>query len=137
MKELSKIQIAALVICLCSSLLSFVVMINQIKLASRTSDILAENISLKQREITEAQKSYTTVLSNLNSSETTEHTVEKEDFTEFGKRYVINKNSKKIHEPDCRYVKNVKEENREELVTDSIDELLKNGYDICSACEAQ
>lgn len=137
MKELSKIQIASLVICISSALFAIVVMINQVNLTSKTANIIAENNSLRQQESDEIQQAATKVISNLNSEETTQEQITSEEISELGKKYVLNKSSKKIHSPDCRYAENIKEDNREELVTDNIGSLLNGGYDICSACEAQ
>lgn len=51
--------------------------------------------------------------------------------------YMINKNSKKIHFPNCSYAANMKEENKL-TVKISADELnsqyLSNGYTFCSRC---
>lgn len=137
MKELSKKQITAIAVCICSALLSVVVMINQISLTERTADILAANSKAASQETSRGAENNTSMVSNLNSHETTTDMVETEEPVSFGKSYVINKNSKMIHSKDCRYAENMKPENREELTTDNLDELLKNGYSICSVCEAQ
>ena len=137
MKGISKRQTAALIICVCSALLSVVVMINQVSLTSRTTDILAANKNAAVNETTEAIKNTTSGAQSLNIPETTQETAAVNNSETLGKEYVINKNSKKIHSPDCRYAENMKGENREEIVTDSIDDLLKKGYSVCSACGAQ
>ena len=53
------------------------------------------------------------------------------------KTYVINKNSKKIHSPDCQYADSMKEENKLVIETDNLEEYFGKGYTICSKCKAQ
>lgn len=51
--------------------------------------------------------------------------------------YVINKNSKKIHYPNCSYASNMKEENKltVKLTSDELkSQYLSNGYTFCSRC---
>lgn len=51
-----------------------------------------------------------------------------------GKTYVLNTNSKKIHSPDCRYATSMKEENKKVVENADLDELLAQGYEVCSVC---
>lgn len=51
-----------------------------------------------------------------------------------GKTYVLNTNSKKIHSPDCRYATSMKEENKKVVENADLDELLSEGYEVCSVC---
>lgn len=55
--------------------------------------------------------------------------------TEISPVLVINKNSKKIHSPDCSYVKNMKEENRGEISSEELDSYLAQGYTMCQRCK--
>ena len=48
--------------------------------------------------------------------------------------YVVNSNSKKIHKSDCRYVKQMKPENRKTVDAKDLQALLDNGYSYCSVC---
>lgn len=48
--------------------------------------------------------------------------------------YILNTNTKKFHRTTCRYVKNMKEENRSEY-NGTKDDLLTNGYSPCGTCE--
>ena len=47
--------------------------------------------------------------------------------------YVLNTSSHKIHHPDCYTIKNMKEENRED-VYGPIEEYLEDGYEKCRTC---
>ena len=51
-----------------------------------------------------------------------------------GKTYVLNTSSKKIHSPDCRYATSMKEENKKVVENADLDELLSEGYEVCSVC---
>ncbi len=53
------------------------------------------------------------------------------------KTYVINKNSKKIHSPDCEYVSNMKEENKLTVEIDNLEDYINRGYTICAKCGAK
>ena len=48
-------------------------------------------------------------------------------------KYVLNTSSKKIHLPSCRYVSDMKEENKE-LTNESIEELEEKYYTRCGSC---
>ncbi len=50
------------------------------------------------------------------------------------KQRVLNTNSKKIHEPDCRHVKDIADKNREET-TKTVMELEQEGYSACGTCK--
>jgi len=54
-----------------------------------------------------------------------------------GKRFVLNTNSKKIHSPNCRYAVSMNAENKDEVENVSLEELLGQGYTICSVCNAE
>lgn len=54
-----------------------------------------------------------------------------------GKTFVLNTSSKKIHAPDCRYAVSMHAENKEEVANVSLEELLAQGYTICSVCNAE
>lgn len=47
--------------------------------------------------------------------------------------YILNTSTKKFHNPDCRYAKEISESNREDVVI-SRDELLSEGYYPCRVC---
>lgn len=49
------------------------------------------------------------------------------------KEYILNTNSKKFHEPDCRNAKDIKEINREKF-TGTRQELITRGYLPCGGC---
>ena len=53
------------------------------------------------------------------------------------KTYIINKNSKKIHSPDCQYAKSMKEENKLIVDIDNLEDYINSGYTICSKCGAK
>lgn len=58
-----------------------------------------------------------------------------EKSTQLSEVLVVNTNSKKIHSPDCSYVRNMKEENRAEISSAQLEEYLANGYSMCAHCE--
>lgn len=47
--------------------------------------------------------------------------------------YILNTNSKKFHDPECRYADSIKEENREEYCGLRQD-LIDDGYEPCKTC---
>ena len=51
-----------------------------------------------------------------------------------GTDYILNKNTKKFHYPDCRSVKQMKEKNKK-YYTGTRDECISMGYDPCGNCE--
>lgn len=54
-----------------------------------------------------------------------------------GKTYVLNTSSKKIHSPTCRYAVSMNAENRDTAENTSLEELLAQGYSVCSVCHAE
>ena len=51
--------------------------------------------------------------------------------------YIINKSSKKVHKEDCRYAKDIKEENKE-IYTGTLDDLLSDGdFFACGTCKPE
>ncbi len=54
-----------------------------------------------------------------------------------GKCFVLNTSSKKIHAPDCRYAVSMNSENKEVAENISLEELLAQGYTVCSVCNAE
>ena len=48
--------------------------------------------------------------------------------------YILNKNSKNFHYPDCSSVSKMKEENKE-YYTGTRDELIDEGYSPCGNCD--
>ena len=48
-------------------------------------------------------------------------------------QYIINKNSRKIHKPDCSNVVDIKEKNKE-IYSGNIDILIMSGYNTCKGC---
>ena len=50
--------------------------------------------------------------------------------------YVLNTNSKKIHEPDCTHASRISDKNREEY-NGYIEDLLKEGYTKCGTCNPE
>lgn len=53
------------------------------------------------------------------------------------KTYVLNTSSKKIHTSACRYAISMKDENKEMVENISLEELLAQGYSVCSVCNAE
>lgn len=47
--------------------------------------------------------------------------------------YILNKNTKKFHDPDCSGVDDIKEKNKSEF-TGTRDELIEDGYEPCGRC---
>ena len=47
--------------------------------------------------------------------------------------YILSLNTKKFHYKNCRWVKNIKEENKGSFVGDR-DELISQGYEACGTC---
>ena len=58
---------------------------------------------------------------------------ETEDPSATGREYILNKNTKKFHYPDCPSVKRMKEKNKE-YYTGSREDLIAQGYDPCKNC---
>lgn len=54
-----------------------------------------------------------------------------------GKTYVLNISSKKIHAPTCRYATSMNAENKDTVENVSLEELLAQGYSVCSVCNAE
>lgn len=54
-----------------------------------------------------------------------------------GKTYVLNTSSKKIHSPTCRYAVSMHAENKDTVENVSLEELLSQGYSVCSVCHAE
>ncbi len=48
--------------------------------------------------------------------------------------YILNINSKKFHDPDCRFVDTMKEENKEEYYG-TREDLIDDGYEPCKTCD--
>ena len=48
-------------------------------------------------------------------------------------KFIINTNTKKIHTESCRYIKDIKEENKEEIVG-KLSEIVEKGYIVCKVC---
>ena len=55
------------------------------------------------------------------------------DANEHGFDFVLNKNSKRFHKPECTSVSTMKEENRE-YYSGSREELIAKGYKPCGSC---
>lgn len=47
--------------------------------------------------------------------------------------YIVSTETQKFHKPDCRWVENIKEENK--LIMTSKSELLANGFMPCASCK--
>ena len=47
--------------------------------------------------------------------------------------YIVNKNTKKFHEPTCSSVEKIKEENKETMES-TREQMIENGYDPCKQC---
>ena len=54
-------------------------------------------------------------------------------FENIEQSYILNTNSRKIHLPDCKSIKDMKEKNKKQ-VTDSLDNLKDQGYKPCQRC---
>lgn len=72
-----------------------------------------------------------------NTEEGTEETGIKEDRTQMGEKkstYVVNKNTKKFHRPECANADKIAAKNRED-VTSNRDELIDSGYEPAKCCD--
>jgi DNA/RNA endonuclease YhcR with UshA esterase domain len=87
-------------------------------------------IVLPDEETAETVNGYKTETSNTESSDE-ETSSEEKDVPSKGK-YIGNKNSKKFHTRECRYAKNMKEENM--IIFESLDSARLAGYTSCSVC---
>ena len=67
------------------------------------------------------------------ATETTKKSVQTEQ-VQTQEDYILNTNTKKFHNPGCRWVKQMKDSNKEEF-TGSRDEVIKNGYKPCGTCK--
>ncbi len=54
-----------------------------------------------------------------------------------GATYILNTDSKKIHSPSCRYAQSMHAENKQTVTDTALEELLAQGYEICSVCGAE
>lgn len=70
-------------------------------------------------------------------TETTEIPVGLSAALQGGNTYVLNTSSKKIHSPICRYAQSMQESNKQVTQGKSLEELLAEGYSICSVCHAE
>lgn len=50
------------------------------------------------------------------------------------KIYVINTETKKIHSPDCKYAKKLSNDKKSVVRTDTLEQILKDGYTVCGSC---
>lgn len=57
----------------------------------------------------------------------------KEEHDKSGETYVINKNTRKFHRPECQSVKDMKSKNKKEFVGRR-EELVQQGYEPCARC---
>ena len=64
---------------------------------------------------------------------TGESSLEAESQTASTGEYVLNKNSRKIHKPNCANVDDIKEKNKE-MYSGNIDTLIMSGYSTCKSC---
>ncbi len=71
----------------------------------------------------------------VRTATTRRQTTTTEKSTQLSEVLVVNTNSKKIHSPDCSYVKNMKEENRLEISAEQLEEYLNDGYSMCAHCK--
>lgn len=92
---------------------------NETKQAVETTFSATGNVSENIAAQTSASVERQTVLSSENKTDNT---------------YVLNTKSKKIHKPTCRYAQSMSEENKQTIVLQNADELLKDGYSYCKVC---
>ncbi len=96
--------------------------------------IIDENQSSEENESSEQQEpvkseEISEESSNEVSSDSQDEPSESEKIT-----YVLNTNTHKFHEPNCRHVKTIKEKNYEET-TKTREEVIEDGYDPCGTCK--
>ena len=84
---------------------------------------LKENLDTEKKEATKNE----TARDEIEKDETV-----KEEMSEMG--YVLNKNTKKFHDPNCGSVSEMLEENKEET-RKGREELIKGGYTSCGRCK--
>lgn len=106
-------------------------------LQSEVTGALQDSESLSSLEVSAVAAAQTgkTSTSAKPSTTKTQITTTAPPSTEISPVLVINKNSKKIHSPDCSYVKNMKEENRGEISSEELDSYLAQGYTMCRRCK--
>ncbi|MCH5189278.1 MAG: hypothetical protein J1F37_01820 [Oscillospiraceae bacterium] len=95
------------------------------------------DVSNSENQTTSEKSEPTTAPTTQNSAEVTSANSTEPKPQGNAATYVINKNSKKIHYPNCSYASNMKEENKltVKLTSDELkSQYLSNGYTFCSRC---
>lgn len=70
------------------------------------------------------------------SEKTVKTTAENKKSEEIDSTLIVNTKSKKIHSSTCSYATNMKEENKEIISSDKLNDYINNGYSICMRCNA-
>lgn len=68
------------------------------------------------------------------ASDAEEQVADTEEDNNVERNYIINKNTKKFHEEDCKSVQDIQKKNKEQYYG-SREELLQNGYEPCGRCK--
>ena len=94
---------------------------------------LAEDVTTTEETTTETTESQITEA--IVSEETTQSTGNESEYEKQTRTYILNTNTKKIHLPDCRSVKDMAEHNKLECES-TLSDLKQQGYSPCGRCLA-
>lgn len=104
------------------------------------------NYSTGESKVAEEASSESRVTEDTNVQAATESTTEtsvessssssSSDFANQERTYILNTNTKKVHLPDCRSVKDMADHNKEECVG-TLNDIKNKGYTPCKRCLAQ
>lgn len=119
--------------CVVLLLSSFSLLVNQVRLQNQLEAAVSVSTTLLTiRWYEEETTKPTTAAPATSAALPQEETLSAAPLS--GKTYVLNTNSKKIHSPDCRYAVSMKEENKETVENADLNDLLAQGYEVCSVC---
>lgn len=110
----------------CISILSVCIIIS--------SFILVYEIFENRSMYKNSENGETTVGISYYNEITANSTTAKEKIKYEEKIYVINTETKKIHSPDCKYAKKLSDDKKSVVRTDTLGQILKDGYTVCGSC---
>lgn len=120
--------------CVVLLLSSVGLLVNQIHLQNRLDVAVQVNTTLPTIRWYEEETTMSPTIAPATSAAALQNIETAPAASPTGKTYVLNTNSKKIHSPDCRYAVSMKEENKKVVENADLDELLSEGYEVCSVC---
>ncbi len=83
-----------------------------------------------------AQETSASEMNEPKSEKKVKTTAENKKSEEIDSTLIVNTKSKKIHSSTCSYATNMKEENKEIISSDKLNDYINSGYSICMRCNA-